>query len=144
MKIRVQQLAGWCAATLLLSACAANGHRDSKPDQPEAVEAVAAQAGQTEPDIIREPTDEEVMYRVFAAEYLGSEGNLEDAVGEYLEAAMRSQDPEIARRATRVASQMAPCRVARHSFGPAKPHSSRLAWYHLGRQRSDLASVNRP
>ncbi len=25
-----------------------------------------------------------------------------------------------------------------------KPHSSRLAWYHLGRQRSDLASVNRP
>jgi tetratricopeptide (TPR) repeat protein len=89
MKIRVQHLAGWCAATLLLSACAANGHRDSKPDQPEAVEAVAAQARQTEPDIIREPTDEEVMFRVFAAEYL--------------EAAMRSEDPEIARRATRVA-----------------------------------------
>ncbi len=28
--------------------------------------------------------------------------------------------------------------------GLAKPHSSRLAWYHLGLQRSDLASVNRP
>jgi len=40
-------------------------------------------------------------------------------------------------------SQMAPCYVARHSFGLAKPHSSRLAWNHLGQQRSDLASVNR-
>lgn len=51
----------------------------------------------------RVPTDSEVMYRVIAAEYLGAEGNLEAAVGEYLEAAMRSNDPQIARRATRVA-----------------------------------------
>jgi tetratricopeptide (TPR) repeat protein len=43
------------------------------------------------------------MYRVFAAEYLGAEGDLEAAVGEYLEAAMNSNDPQIARRATRVA-----------------------------------------
>jgi tetratricopeptide (TPR) repeat protein len=43
------------------------------------------------------------MYRVFAAEYLGSEGDLQAAVGEYLEAAMRSDDVQIARRATRVA-----------------------------------------
>lgn len=50
-----------------------------------------------------EPTSDEVMYRVFAAEYLGAEGDLEGAVGEYLEAAMASDDPEIARRATRVA-----------------------------------------
>jgi len=50
-----------------------------------------------------QPTGEEVMYRVFAAEYLGAEGDLEGAVGEYLEAAMASSDPEIARRATRVA-----------------------------------------
>jgi hypothetical protein len=64
MKISLQQLAGWCAVTLLLSACAANGHLDSKSDQPEPVEAAAAQTGQPEPDIIREPTDEEVMYRV--------------------------------------------------------------------------------
>ena len=41
-------------------------------------------------------------------------------------------------------SQMAPCCVARHSFGFTKLRSSRLAWSHLGRQRSDLASVNRP
>lgn len=48
-------------------------------------------------------TDEEVMYRVFAAELLGSEGDLDGAVGEYLEAAMESDDPAIAMRATRVA-----------------------------------------
>ena len=50
-----------------------------------------------------EPTDEEVMYRVFAAEFLGAEGDFESAVGDYLEAAMISRDPAIARRATRVA-----------------------------------------
>jgi len=43
------------------------------------------------------------MYRVFAGEYLGAEGDLQAAVNEYLEAAMHSNDPEIARRATRVA-----------------------------------------
>jgi tetratricopeptide (TPR) repeat protein len=43
------------------------------------------------------------MYRVFAAEYFGAEGDLEAAVGEYLEAALKSDDPAIARRATRVA-----------------------------------------
>jgi hypothetical protein len=41
-------------------------------------------------------------------------------------------------------AQMAPCRVARHSFGTTKPHSSRLAWQDLGQQRSDLASAGRP
>jgi hypothetical protein len=41
-------------------------------------------------------------------------------------------------------SQIAPCCVARHSFGVIKLHSSRLAWHHLGLQRSDLTSVNRP
>ena len=50
-----------------------------------------------------EPTSEEVMYHVFAAEFLGSEGDLEAAVGEYLEAALESSDAEIARRATRIA-----------------------------------------
>ena len=50
-----------------------------------------------------EPTSEEVMYHVFAAEFLGSEGDMEAAVGEYLEAALESSDAEIARRATRVA-----------------------------------------
>ncbi len=52
---------------------------------------------------LREPISEEVMYHVFAAEFLGSEGDLEAAVGEYLEAALESGDVEIARRATRIA-----------------------------------------
>ena len=43
-----------------------------------------------------------------------------------------------------LSSQMAPDYVARHSFGFTKLRSSRLAWHHLGRQRSDLISVNRP
>ena len=38
------------------------------------------QAIQARPDIILEPTDDEVMYRVFAAEYLGSEGDMKNAL----------------------------------------------------------------
>lgn len=43
------------------------------------------------------------MYNVFAGELLGGEGDLEGAVSAYLEAAMESDDPAIAQRATRVA-----------------------------------------
>ncbi len=49
------------------------------------------------------PTDPEVMYRVFAGEVRGNEGDLQGAVAEYLQAAMESDDPAIAMRATRVA-----------------------------------------
>jgi len=41
-------------------------------------------------------------------------------------------------------SQMTPHCVARHSFGFTKLRSSRLAWNHLGQQRSDLLGVSRP
>lgn len=54
-------------------------------------------------EVPRPPTDEEVMYRVFAGEYLGSEDDLQGAVGEYLVAALKSDDPAIAMRATRIA-----------------------------------------
>jgi len=87
-----------CLAALLAASCAtSNGSRPPEAGQADA----AARESAAEPP--REPTSEEVMYRVFAAEYLGAEGDLEGAVGEYLEAAMVSDDPEIARRATRVA-----------------------------------------
>ena len=49
------------------------------------------------------PTDDEVMYRVMSAEMLGSKGELDKAAAEYLAAALQSEDPEIARRATEVA-----------------------------------------
>ncbi|MDT8321729.1 MAG: tetratricopeptide repeat protein [Xanthomonadales bacterium] len=55
------------------------------------------------PAVVELPTDEEVMYRVFAAEVLGAEGDLPAAVGEYVAAALQSEDPRIAQRATRVA-----------------------------------------
>ena len=78
---------------LLLAACA------SAPQSEEA-ETRTEEVPETVP---AEPVDEEVMYRVFSGEYLGSEGELQAAVDEYLEAAIRSDDPEIARRATRIA-----------------------------------------
>jgi tetratricopeptide (TPR) repeat protein len=83
----------------LCAACAAapdGRHVEDAPDRDSSARQAAA-------EVAREPTDEEVMYRVFAAEYLGAEGDLQAAVGEYLEAAVRSDDPAIARRATRVA-----------------------------------------
>jgi Tfp pilus assembly protein PilF len=81
----------------LICACAA---------PPRQGEEKAATPPDTEPPVAEpsgEPTSEEVMYRVFAGEYLGAEGDLQGAVGEYLEAALASDDPAIARRATRVA-----------------------------------------
>lgn len=81
------------ALVFLLSACTGSGQKK----EPEAI------AAEPQPVVIREPTSEEVMYRVFAGEYLGSEGDLQAAADEYLEAAIQSSDPEVARRATRVA-----------------------------------------
>jgi len=88
-----------CLLALVVAGCAASPGRDDVDDAGQAGSASAAAPAETP----LEPTDEEVMYRVFAAEYLGAEGDLESAVGEYLEAALISDDPEIAHRATRVA-----------------------------------------
>ncbi len=49
------------------------------------------------------PTDPDVVYHVLAAEVLGSDGDFSGAASEYLEAALKSEDPEIAERAARVA-----------------------------------------
>ena len=87
----ISRLASYCLTAWLVVACAAApGNHEEAATRPDAEPAL-------------EPTSEEVMYRVLAAEYLGSEGDLQGAVGEYLAAAMASDDPEIARRATRVA-----------------------------------------
>lgn len=99
---RIHPLAKLLACCLAAGLCAACATSADKPSAP-----AVAPAGETvdvlTPDAPREPTDEDVMYRVFAAEYLGAEGDLQGAVGQYLEAAMLSDDPEISRRATRVA-----------------------------------------
>ena len=94
----------------LLQACAGTP-RQAETDAPAAVgEAplesppVIAEAADAEPPPDSEvPTDAEVMYNVFAGELLGTEGDLDGAVSAYLEAAMESDDPAIAQRATRVA-----------------------------------------
>jgi len=49
------------------------------------------------------PTDTDVMYHVFSAELLGAQGDYSGAAAAYLKAALASDDPEIAERATRVA-----------------------------------------
>lgn len=77
---------------LTLAACSA-----AQPAQPQAES--AADAGPAQAD----SSDPEVMYRVMSGEILGADGNTAEAAYQYLEAAMESEDPAIAARATRVA-----------------------------------------
>jgi tetratricopeptide (TPR) repeat protein len=86
--------------SLLLACLLASCTTPSKNPNPQKEQSMAESAPA---DTVLEPTSEEVIYGVLAGEYLGSEGDLEGAVGQYLEAAMVSDDPEIARRATRIA-----------------------------------------
>ena len=90
-------------AAVLLAGCAGSAQKTGDKTADEITE-----KDQTAPQTVTEPallvpTSEDVMFNVFAAEHLGSEGDLKGAVGYYLEAAMESQDPDIAHRATRVA-----------------------------------------
>jgi tetratricopeptide (TPR) repeat protein len=92
-----------CMATAFLAGCVGTTQSSRTATANE-----AAEKDQAAPEIVTEPallapTSEDVMFNVFAAEHLGSEGDLKGAVGYYLEAAMESSDPEIAHRATRVA-----------------------------------------
>lgn len=100
MKYNLKRVLQACLAALVVSACAASPQAGPEPATQATDELANSLVVPTAETV---PTDSEVMYRVFAAEYLGAEGDLKTAVGEYLEAAMRSNDPQIARRATRVA-----------------------------------------
>jgi len=102
MKISYQMVM-WLLTALLLGGCTTGSHSIKDSGASGSPEDPAATTGQPERETNLEPTDDEVMYRVFAAEYLGAEGDLNGAVEEYLEAALRSGDVAIARRATRVA-----------------------------------------
>lgn len=86
----------------VLTAC--SGLQDSAP--PAMEKAVSTQSKATVdpvPATELEPTDPNVMYHVFTAEVLGADGDFSAAAAEYLEAALASDDPQIAERATRVA-----------------------------------------
>ena len=88
--------------SLLLGACASQPPAGTieapltagTPENPDAAESSESPLDPTSPD---------VMYRVFAGEVMGVEGDMEQAASEYLEAAMESDDPAIAARATRIA-----------------------------------------
>ena len=92
----------WLALTILLSACAHQAHNLTPEEQTDSVATTGsgepeAQAGRSQ------STSADVMFGVFAGEVLGADGDMERAASEYLEAAMESEDPEIAARATRIA-----------------------------------------
>lgn len=96
------------ALACLLQACATTNpesENDAVSDSQATETDSSGHSTQVEDPPAREtvPTDAEVMYNVFAAELLGSEGDLDGAVNSYLEAAMNSDDPAIAQRATRIA-----------------------------------------
>ena len=87
---------------LLTTACSSVQESPSQPatdTAPSPVESVAGEAPGSE----LEPTDPDVMHHVFSAEVLGAEGDFSGAAAEYLEAALISDDPDIAERAARVA-----------------------------------------
>ncbi|HSM69430.1 MAG TPA: hypothetical protein VK830_06925, partial [Xanthomonadales bacterium] len=81
---------------LTLAACTA-ARPAAEPAPPRAER--SADAGTAPAD----STDPEVMYRVMSGEVLGADGNTAEAAYQYLEAAMESEDPAVAARATRVA-----------------------------------------
>ncbi len=87
---------------LLTTAC--SSAQELPPQQAEESASVPVESVTTEsPPVELSPTDTDVMYHVFSAETLGSEGDFSAAAAEYLEAALKSDDPDIAERAARVA-----------------------------------------
>ncbi len=86
----------------LMTACSTAQEMPSEP-LVEAGSASLEAANNEVPDADLPPTDPDVMYHVLSAEVLGVDGDVSGAASAYLEAALISEDPEIAARATRVA-----------------------------------------
>ena len=76
------------------SAQPTSNESDSTPVEVSAVEVAEADLS---------PTDPDVMYHILTAEVLGADGDFSGAAAAYLEAALLSEDPEIAERAARIA-----------------------------------------
>ncbi len=103
-------LSGCLIGCLFLSSCVTTAPNQAAAEPVSAVAhdedsaAEIAIEGETRPPLERtEPTSASLMHRVFAAELMGKEGDLQAAASEYLEAAMESNDPEVAERAAQVA-----------------------------------------
>lgn len=97
-----QVLGALIFAILMLSACSSAPAKTTadEEDGPLLFDTGVMQIAPTE---ALKPTAPKVMEHVFAAEAFGAEGDLSSAASEYLEAALASDDPEIAERAARVA-----------------------------------------
>ncbi len=93
---------GFIFVMLLMSACSSTQKLPSQATA-EIVPVPAEPVVSDVPDNELPPTDPDVMQHVFSAEVLGAEGDFSGAAAEYLEAALMSEDPEIAQRAARVA-----------------------------------------
>ncbi len=87
---------------LFIGACAQHAVDRAGPEQAGKQEQGDSTA-RAEDSAALDPTSADVMFRVFSGELLGAEGDMEQAASEYLEAAMESEDPAIAARATRIA-----------------------------------------
>jgi len=87
---------------LTMTACSSVQQSPAEPvAESDSVAVPPALAEDTQPDL--PPTDPDVMYHVFSAEVLGADGDYSGAAAEYLKAALKSEDPQIAERAARVA-----------------------------------------
>jgi len=89
---------------VMLTMTACSGVQES-PGEPvaESVSGPAQPAQDEDTQASLPPTDPDVMYHVFSAEVLGADGDYSGAAAEYLKAALKSEDPEIAERAAKVA-----------------------------------------
>ena len=89
---------------VMLMTTACSTVQESPPQEvTESVSVPVEPAANEVPESDLPPTDPDVMYHVLAAEVLGADGDFSGAASEYLEAALMSEDPEIAERAARVA-----------------------------------------
>jgi len=94
-----------CGLIFIMSLITACTSAQESPAQPlEEAESVTVESAVVEsPEVDLAPTDTDVMYHVFSAEVMGADGDFSGAAAAYLEAALKSKDPEIAERAARVA-----------------------------------------
>jgi tetratricopeptide (TPR) repeat protein len=99
----MRQSAALCLVAAAITGCASSAPISENENQYPAGDGELPVQEQLAEPVPLAPTSTDVMFNVFAAEHLGSEGDLKNAVGYYLEAAMESNDSEIARRATRIA-----------------------------------------
>ena len=98
-----KRLSGVLISVMLVTTACSSAQKSAPPTAPEPAPEVENPAVSSDPDINLRPTDTDVMYHVLAAESLGAEGDFAGAAGQYLEAALLSDDPDIAKRAAAVA-----------------------------------------